>query len=268
MCSGDVVAWYAGGESIRGIAERTGLSRRRIRSVLERAGVDVALYGRGRPRPSRRVMRPHDVDGALVRLYTEERLTRRQVAESLGVPDHRVRAWLETGPHPRRTRGWANREDRRRLDRQTLVDLYVERGLSAAEVGERTGAPLQKVLAALHDHGLPVRIPDHRKTTSAVVLLDLLYGDAAVLETLGRHGVPVRRRLGKLHERFPVAVPLTPELLRELYTGCGLSVVHIEMLTGQPAVTVTRSLKRAGLGLRPAGGLSPFLRRHRGLDRS
>jgi transposase len=267
MCSGDdVVKRYAEGESIRQIAARSGLSRPIVRSVLARAGVEVAPYGRGRPRPHMRTVRPDGIDQALEMLYTAGGLTRRQVAESLRVPEHRVRAWLESGHLARRTRGWANREDRQRLDRQTLLDLYVESGLTAAEVGERTGAPLQKVLAALHDNGLPVRIHDHTQNRS-MILLDLLYQDTAVREALDRHRVPVRAQPGKLHERFPAPVPLTPELLRDLYTGCGLSVVHIEMLTGQPAATVTRLLKRAEVRLRPAGGLSPFLRRHRGLDR-
>jgi transposase len=253
MCPHDeVVERYVAGESVRRIAAELRLSRRVVREVLDRAGLDVPPYGRGRARPAVRLPRPDGVDETLDRLYRREGLTRRQVAERLGVPEHQVRTWLEEGGHVRRTRGWANREDRRRLDKPTLQRLYVQQGLTAAEVSRRTGVPLQKVLAALHDHGLPVRVPD-QDDEHTLVLLELLYGDPAVRATLNRHRVPARP---------------TPRLVRELYTGCGLSVVHIEMLTGQPAATVTRALKAAGVPLRPAGGLSPFLRRHRGLDRS
>lgn len=267
MCPHDeVVERYVAGASVRRIAAELGLSRRAVRDVLDRAGLEVPPYGRGRVRPDVRLPRPEGIDETLDRLYRHEGLTRRQVAERLGVPEHQVRTWLEEGGHVRRTRGWANREDRRRLDKPTLEQLYVRQGLTAAEVSRRTGVPLQKVLAALHDHGLPVRVPDqdHEHT---LVLLELLYGDPAVRAALYRHGVPVRATPGLLHERFPVPVRLTPRLVRDLYIGCGLSVVHIEMLTGQPAATVTRALKAARVCLRPAGGLSPFLRRHRGLDR-
>lgn len=49
----------------------------------------------------------------------------------------------------------------------------------------------------------------------------------------------------------------------ELYVTCGLGLTHIELLTGQPAESIRKLLRAAGVTLRAAGGRSPFLRRWR-----
>lgn len=68
---------------------------------------------------------------------------------------------------------------------------------------------------------------------------------------------------GPITARFPGPVTLTGDLLRTLYTGCGLTARHIELLTGQPAETIRRALRAAGVRARPPGGRSPFARRVR-----
>jgi hypothetical protein len=52
-------------------------------------------------------------------------------------------------------------------------------------------------------------------------------------------------------------------LLHDLYLEAGVSVVHIEMLTGHPAATLNRVLRRLGIDMRTPGGRCPFLRRWR-----
>ena len=90
-----------------------------------------------------------------------------------------------------------------------------------------------------------------------------LYDDPLVQECLRRHNLPVAREPGPLPQRFPVPFRLTEGLLRDMYIDCGLSTVHIELLTGQPADTVRKMMTRAGITRRPPGGRSPFLRRQR-----
>jgi hypothetical protein len=43
----------------------------------------------------------------------------------------------------------------------------------------------------------------------------------------------------------------------------GAGLAHIELLTGQPAMTVRGFMRRAGIPLRHPGGQTPFLRRWR-----
>jgi hypothetical protein len=68
---------------------------------------------------------------------------------------------------------------------------------------------------------------------------------------------------GSIWQRFPDPVPLNSPLVKDLYWGCGAGLSHIELLTGQPAMTVRGFMRRAGLPLRHPGGRTPFLRRWR-----
>ena len=56
---------------------------------------------------------------------------------------------------------------------------------------------------------------------------------------------------------------LTAPLVKDLYWGCGAGLTHIELLTGQPAMTVRGFMRRADIPLRHPGGRTPFLRRWR-----
>jgi hypothetical protein len=68
---------------------------------------------------------------------------------------------------------------------------------------------------------------------------------------------------GSLSRRFPVPVPLTTPLVKDLYWACGTGLNHIELLTGQPAESVRGFMWRAGIPLRHPGGRTSFLRRWR-----
>lgn len=98
---------------------------------------------------------------------------------------------------------------------------------------------------------------------SAICLLDALYADPSVQDALARHHVPIVRGPGPLAQRFPTPHQLTKALLVDFYTECGLSTVHIELLTGQPSSTVRRAMIDDGIPLRAPGGRSPFVHRLR-----
>lgn len=98
---------------------------------------------------------------------------------------------------------------------------------------------------------------------SELELLSALYADPKVRRVLDRHGVPVVTLTEPAWRRFPAPQPLSADLVSDLYAGCGLSLHHIELLTGRPAAAVGAVLRAKGIPLRRAGRSSPFLRRWR-----
>lgn len=98
---------------------------------------------------------------------------------------------------------------------------------------------------------------------SELELLSALYADPKVRRVLDRHGVPVVTLAEPAWRRFPAPQPLSADLVSDLYAGCGLSLHHIELLTGRPAAAVGAVLRAKGIPLRRAGRSSPFLRRWR-----
>ena len=98
---------------------------------------------------------------------------------------------------------------------------------------------------------------------SELELLSALYADPKVRRVLDRHGVPMVTLAEPAWRRFPAPQPLSADLVSDLYAGCGLSLHHIELLTGRPSAGVGALLRASGIKLRPSGGRSPFMDRWR-----
>jgi len=245
------------------IGERTGMDRQRVGRLLAQAGVAVKPRGAGRRRP--RNDKQVVLDALMARLYVESRLTSGQISALTGVSERAVRSRLRASGVQMRTRGRLNREDRMNVPADELVRLYVADGLSAADAGRLLGVSRQTVLRAAHDEGLPVRVggPEPTSGPGEIELVNALYSDSLVQSALRRHGISRRPPGGPIWQRFPVPVPVTPQLAEELYVRCGLGVRHIELLTGQPSQTLLRLLEANGIARRPAGGRTPFMRRWR-----
>jgi len=245
------------------IGSVTGLDRQRVGRILAKSGVPVKPRGAGRRRP----IDDHQLamDESMERLYVDSGLSSREIAEITGIAERTVRARLRARGVRMRTRGRLNREDRVTISPETVVQLYVDAGLSAAEAGKLLGVSRHIVLRAAHDEGLPVRVggPEPGHGPADIELVEALYADPLVRRVLARHHISRRPAGGPIWQRFPVPVPVTAELAEELYVGCGLGVRHIELLTGQPGQTIRRLLRADGIRPRPAGGRSPFLRRWR-----
>ncbi len=245
------------------IAAATGLDRQRVGRMLAKSGVPVKPRGAGR----RRAVddRQLAMDKSMERLYVDSGLSSRQIAEITGMAERTVRSRLRSRGVRMRTRGRLNREDRVTISAETVLQLYIDAGLSAAEAGKLLGVSRHLVLRAAHDEGLPVRLggPEPAHGPAAIELVEALYADPLVRRVLARHHISRRPAGGPIWQRFPVPVPVSAELAEELYVRCGLGVRHIELLTGQPAQTIRRLLQADGIAARPAGGRSPFLRRWR-----
>jgi transposase len=245
------------------IGEIVGASRQRVQRLLARAGVPVKPRGAGRPR--RGDDSRAQLDDLMARLYVEAGWTSAQISKVAGISQRSVRDRLRARGVRIRTRGRLNREDRLSLPVDLLQEWYVTAGLSASDAGRIFGVSRQVVLRAAHDYGLPVRVggPEPGRGPTEIELIDALYADSMVRHVLRRYGIPRRAAGGPIWQRFPVPLPVSPQLAEELYAQCGLTARHIELLTGQPSQTVLRLLKAHGVARRPAGGRAPFMRRWR-----
>jgi len=252
------------------VARQTGVERQRVARLLTSAGIALRPRGAGGRRPGRREKEPADLIGLLRELYVQRGLSSTEIARMLGMKPRTVRARLAEAGIARRHRGNRPPSARKTLAEADLDTLYVKAELSAEEVGRVLGTSRGAVLRNAHETGLAVRVggPPPRSGPESIELIDALYADPLVAAALERHRVPVRAAGGRLRERFPEPVPLTGPMLAELYAGCGISITHIELLTGRPAVTVQRAVVAAGIALRSPGGRSPFMRRwrHRARD--
>jgi transposase len=247
------------------IAARTGVDRQRVTRVLRKAGVPLRPRGAGRLRPVRGSGYQPDLPRLMRELYLEARLSSRQIAAVLGMPERTVRDRLRRYGIKARSRGRWNREDRTTVAPGVLRFLYVELGMTAAEAGQRLGVSGNTVLRNAHVLGLPVRsggaVP--LPGPSEIELVNALYADKLVACVLAAHDIPQVAPGGSLTERFPEPVPLTTPLVKDLYWACGVGISHIELLTGQPAESIRGFMRRSGVSLRPPGGRTPFMRRWR-----
>ena len=266
---GPDAAWLAHlylcrGLSTYAIGEITGLDRQRVTRMLRRAGVPLRPRGAGRLRPLRRDD-PPGLPRVLAELYVAGRLGSAQIAAIVGMPERTVRDRLRRYGIQVRTRGGWNREDRQQVTAEVLDDLYTGLGLSADEVGRRLGTCRSTVLRSAHALGVPVRsggampAPGPEK----IELVNALYVDPLIAAVLDARDIPRVPPGAPIWQRFPDPVPLTAPLVKDLYWGCGAALAHIELLTGQPAMTVRGFMRRAGIPLRHPSGRSPFLRRWR-----
>ena len=266
---GPNLAWLAHlylcrGLSTYAIGEAAGLDRQRVTRMLRKAGVPLRPRGAGRLRPLRRDD-PPGLPQLLAALYEAGRLGSPQVAAITGMPERTVRDRLRRYGMAVRTRGGWNREDRRTVPAEVLDDLYTRLGLTADEVGRQLGTSRNTVLRSAHALGVPVRaggaVPV--QGPEEIELVAALYADPLIAAVLDARDVPRVAPGAPLWQRFPDPVPLTAPLVKDLYWGCGAGLAHIELLTGQPAMTVRGFMRRAGIPLRHPGGRTPFLRRWR-----
>jgi len=245
------------------IAELTGLDRQRVTRVLHRVGVPVRPRGVGRPRPVRRRTDTPGLPQLITELYETAKLSSRQIAAVTGVPERTVRDRLRRYGIRARHRGGWNREDRHAVPAEILRELYERHGMTAADVGEFVGASRTTVLRSAHDLGVAVRTGGAVPLSGPgeIELVNALYADDLVALILVAYEIPKVPPGQPIWARFPEPVPLSAPLVKDLYWSCGVGLYHIELLTGQPVMTIRGFMRREGIPLRHPGGRTPFLRR-------
>ncbi len=202
------------------IAAVTGTDRQRITRMLRKAGITVKPYGAGR----RRAAEDERLDQLMARLYRDERMPSPQIARLTGVSERTVRDRLRARGVPLRTRGRHNREDRTAISPGDLTTLYVQDGLSAAEIGKMLGVSRKIVLRSAHDQGLPVRVggPPPASGPSEIELLRRLLRRHRSQPRPGAarrpRGHPGRADLGTLRHTAPADCRTYHRPVRRLWT--------------------------------------------------
>ncbi|HET6188624.1 MAG TPA: hypothetical protein VFE59_16740 [Trebonia sp.] len=246
------------------IGRITGMNRQRVTRRMHRAGIPLRPQGAGQRRPERRQGDPPALDRVLEELYLRQWFTTQQIAVFLGIPERTVRDRLRRYGIRSRTRGNWNREHRRSIPAGVLRELYTQDGLTADDVGRTLGISRKIVLRTAHDLGLPVRPGGaYEPGSREIELINALYADRVVSGVLAKYKIPRVPAGAPIWVRFPEPVPLSVQLVEDLYWLSGTGVQHIELLTGQPAQTVLGFMRRNGIQLRHPGGRSPFMRRWR-----
>jgi DNA-binding CsgD family transcriptional regulator/transposase-like protein len=194
------------GLSLKAVGRELGTTSDRVRTRLARAGIPVRRPGAPpRTQPLEREW--------LADVYTVQRLDHEEIAKVAGCSVAHVRNELRRHGIGRRRGVGPLPAGGAALTPELLEELYIEQGLTTAEVAERVGGSPARVLAGVRRAGIPTRAP----------------------------GTPSGRRL----------IRLTPELLHQLYVVEGLSAAQVAERVGGDGKRVWAALVRAGIPRRP-----------------
>ena len=228
------------------------------------ARCQVATHAVVRRRRQERIRRPLPLpEPGLSRRELQRRLRSGATLSAIASEQHvgigKVRRWCSVYGIGRPTIDTHGVDGRADLDPKLLEHLYLVDRWSTAQIAAYCNVDAVIVTFALHSLRVAVRGPG-KSNQSGTILLDELYRDRDVVAVLRRHSVPIRREGGWLHDRFPVAAPLTSGIVEDLYCDVGLSITHISLLTGNTGTAIGNQLRRSGVELRRSGR-SPWFTR-------
>lgn len=246
--------------TVEEVAQKLQVSRARVQRELAVAGIPARSNHARRPRGNRARL----TDARLRRLYVNEQRGVLEIAELFGVSTEylskrlRELGLIKRSPGSFGSRGPMPIEKLREL----AAELYGS-GLTMREVGGELEVSVSTVRQALHDAQVPVRRSGGRSFEDPPrTLIDDLYADRAVCRVLRRHGVRIPESwapTGPFESLAPL--PVSGELLADLYDEVGLAMLHIAMVLGVGQEAVRRGLLRAGVELRPRSELAPWTAR-------
>jgi len=240
------------------IAELYGVKAWNVRQQCRQAGLQ-------RPPGGRFASTIPDVPESLnlLQSYVKEGKSLTQIATQHQVSTRTVKLWLESAGVEIRTAGRNTRPPPgAKMTPAKLRKLHEKQEWTAAAIAAHFGRSKKVVIMAMHNAGIAVRRGSGATRTSPVPLLTALYSDASVRAALRRHQFPLVETFGTLNKRFPNPPDLTADLVSQLYNGLGLSLTHIELLTGHHDSEIRRIAQLEGLRLRD-GGRSPWEQNNR-----
>jgi len=203
--------------------------------------------------------KPDTLDLQLTYLHHQRSLS--DIATQHHVTSRTVRRWLEAeGIEPREARRNTRPTGPSELPPTELRDFYTEQGWTTEEIAKHFGRSKKSVILALHHSGVPLRRPGAGGPRQhPIALVTALYDDADLCRTLKHHNIAIVPTFGTPSQRFPTRPDLSVALVKALYQHHGLSLTHIQLLTGHTGTSIRHIAQTAGIALR-SGGRSPWVR--------
>lgn len=211
--------------------------------------------------------RKHIPKETLQHLYLEQGLSPRAIGLRLGCGEAAVRRRLKEYNIPMRSRSQAIRLGKGIvIERETLVELYWDQGLSIPKVAAHLDCSEDVVRSRMQEYGIPRRTPsESAKLSRGIDLPEELAREwyehqqlsmTAIAERLGCSETAVRNKLAQygIERRTPWAhnaVDLGEDELRRLYEEEGLTVETIAEMHECSAATVSRKMSKYGIKARP-----------------
>lgn len=258
------------GQSADKIAAELGCSSQLVRDRLREFGIPLRPPGalpQGAKRPNAELLR---------QLYVEEDKTLAEVGALVGYSSSGVAKLLRSYGIPTRPRAGRRLSHDERLSPERLAVMYHDEALSVPEIARRAATTEDRVALRLRSYGIPLR--RLRTEPLEMDLLEELYRNqglapadiagrlgcsiAHVKRELHRCGIPPRQRQAPLP---PGVVPITKQLLEELYVRRGLTMAEVAAEVGGHPSRVGAALRRFAIAARPSGsrrlpGLEPLTR--------
>jgi transposase-like protein len=205
---------------------------------------------------------------ALVQLYVQDHLSVVETARTLGVSTEYLTKQLRAHRIAKRPGSFTPRssiESTELVNR--CVELYEDQQLTMGDIADQLGVSKTTVRNVLHESKVAVRpggLPHVSAERRPRHLLSDLYGDEEVTAALVRHGVAVQdpaswRVPGPTETVAPL--PLSRDLLVDLYIHVGLSIFHIGLVCGVGKTHVDARLKHFAIPRRSPQSLSPWMKR-------
>lgn len=245
----------------REVARRMGCSLTGAKIAMERAGIPRRVSGAENYSEHRAAI----TEEKLREVYVDGGLSLKDAAASLGVGVNYLRKRLAEAGLAKRPGTHTPKTQYSRAELRQLAAQMYEAGASIRAVAAGLGVGYAAARTALHEAAVPIRRGGSPYTPEDVPprrMIDDLYADPAIVACLHRHGVAVPEAdewspAGPTQTLAPL--PLSHDLLRELYDDIGLALLQITMLCGVGTTTVTTGMADAGITSRAMHAPSPWL---------
>jgi len=191
----------------------------------------------------------------IVRLYRIENLTLREIAKKAGVTHQNIYFHLSNLGVKRRTKG-SKKNTYPRYDFKLMRDLYVEQGLSMAEIGRRQGVSRDVIKRELQLHGIETGrwtqlTPENRaKREKAVELYEKGWRVREIADRLDRSTLSIYKLLGRAGIKLGEKQPLDRKQLKLLYVSENKPVKQICRILGVSKDRLERELIKNKIPLR------------------